>query len=698
LYGQLYAAAALGGGIGGWWPVAPLPTAIQALFPVDPAWALGLVVALGVWLAGYGPWRLARVHAPGAGPAAYAGAAIAAFVVQTCPVVLRAIPGVDLAALAVGPIALGLAHPRLAWIAGLWSGPGAATFLVAGVLARRPWWLLAGVPALALLGAPSGAPAAMVPEVVRVATAPAYVTEAGATFPMPPGEQTAIREAAELTRTGLWIPAEVAPTVRGNLFVGPPPTPGTGRRPGAGDQPGFGDGNGQFGGQPGGAAGLTGGQPGGAAGLTGGQPGGEAGLTGGQPGGEAGLTGGQPGGEAGLTGGQPGGAAGLTGGQPGGAAGLTGGQPGGAAEPAEEERPWFGALLVPLQRLHGGAPALFGAIVLIATRGRRTYGAATLAAIVLATLVFGWQDAPGEAERNPTVRASLYLLLDAGALARLPGGSALAWAAVIPALGSLGLATLVTQFARGGPAFFDEPRGPVVVAVTALLAGIGVPLENPRMVAPVTAVPPDPVREALTTLEPGRLLVFPAPQWPYLQGQRPGAAIAWEAALAGQQLDTQGDDPAGAALVGALTALTGVPVDVAAAQLLWESREEDPLKFAAEAGWRYLLVDLDALPPLGRPRLDGWLAQRAGMPVARDGARLLYDLSAGPAGAGVVSPAGAGPQLEGGQPALPPLEGGEPALPPLEGGQPALPPLEGGEPALPPLEGGEPALPPLDGG
>ncbi|MDP2311099.1 MAG: hypothetical protein Q8P18_34080 [Pseudomonadota bacterium] len=58
----------------------------------------------------------------------------------------------------------------------------------------------------------------------------------------------------------------------------------------------------------------------------------------------------------------------------------------------------------------------------------------------------------------------------------------------------------------------------------------------------------------------------------------------------------------------------------------------EPLRAAYAAGWRYLLVDLEGLPPLGRPRIDGWLAERAGMPVARDGSRLLYDLSEGPAG------------------------------------------------------------------
>ena len=71
-------------------------------------------------------------------------------------------------------------------------------------------------------------------------------------------------------------------------------------------------------------------------------------------------------------------------------------------------------------------------------------------------------------------------------------------------------------------------------------------------------------------------------------------------------------------------------MDTAAARLLWASRADEAVRDARAAGWRYLLVDLGGLPPLGRPSVDGWLAERAGMPVARDASRLLYDLSAAP--------------------------------------------------------------------
>ncbi|MDP2314710.1 MAG: hypothetical protein Q8P41_17535, partial [Pseudomonadota bacterium] len=248
LYGQLFAGAMVrrwvtGGASPGvadiagdtvWWPVSPLASGLQAAIPLDPAWALGCVVAFAVWLAGYGPWRLARRVFP---TAPLWGALFAGLAAQTSPVVLRALPGVDLAALAVGAIALGLAHPRAAWVGGLWSAPGALVFGIAGLLGRRPAWLIAALPALALLLPASSLPAAMRPAAAPSPTSPGYLTDEGATFPLPPEEQTAVLEAAQLTRTGLWIPAEVSPQVRGNLFLGPPPTPGStpGGAPAQGD-------------------------------------------------------------------------------------------------------------------------------------------------------------------------------------------------------------------------------------------------------------------------------------------------------------------------------------------------------------------------------------------------------------------------------------------------------------------------------
>jgi hypothetical protein len=287
---------------------------------------------------------------------------------------------------------------------------------------------------------------------------------------------------------------------------------------------------------------------------------------------------------------------------------------------------------VPLQRLYGG-PAIVIAMLLglgAAWAGRKKSAVpivilgAGVGALVVSILVFGWQSAPGEIEGDPLAAARLAVLVDPARLAMLPGGAASAWTVWMPVFGVFGLA-LVSAF---------EPvpvRARLVLGV--VLAGLGVPLENPRLVAPVTSLPPDPIRDTLAHLPSDRLVIFPAPQGPYLQGQRPAAAWAWAAASGGQQIELTGEDEGAAALIGALSSLTEAPVDVRAAKLVSAGHAAEPLKAARAAKWRYLLVDLDALPPMSRPRLDGWLAERAGMPVARDGSRLLYDLSTGPAGA-----------------------------------------------------------------
>ena len=98
----------------------------------------------GLWLAGYGPYRLSRTF-----QVAPIASLLAGLVAQTSPVVLRAVPNADLAALAIGALALGVAVPRLAWLGGLWSWPGAVGFLLIGGVRRNPWWILAGLPALA---------------------------------------------------------------------------------------------------------------------------------------------------------------------------------------------------------------------------------------------------------------------------------------------------------------------------------------------------------------------------------------------------------------------------------------------------------------------------------------------------------------------------------------------------------------------
>ena len=560
---------------GPYWPASPMGALVQALLPVDSAFALGLVVAFAWWLAGYGAYRLARVTFPESHPAACFAAGVAA---QTSAVLLRALPGADLAALAIGPIALGLAHPALAWVGGLWSLPGAVVFSVAGLLGRKPAWLVAGVPALGLLVAPSALPGALQRLPGPSASAPAYVADSGAAFPLPPAEAAPLIAAADIAGTGLWIAPDLEPNVRGSLHRGGPP----GMPPTAvpGPHPGL---------PAEGGAGPPGLPPAGAPTLPGGQP-------------------------VPAPDGPP-----VASPPPLGAASAFGPPPGAApAVPtiaAPDDRPAIGELIVPLQRLHGGPVALVGLLLALALAGTRRFGVAGLVSLGVITGVYGWQAAPGELEMDPSTVRTLLLALDAADIARLPGGAgaALSWGAIPVVLGGPALAWAISR-----------------VWAVAIVAVLGIPLENPRLALPVIPFPPDPLRDTLVGVDPGGVLAFPAPQFPYLQGQRPPARWQWEMAEARRATDDGGGETAVAGLVRALTVETGIPIDTQAAEALWAARGEDPFDDARAAGWRYLLVDLDALPEDVRPRLDGWLAERIGTPVARDATRLLYDLSGGP--------------------------------------------------------------------
>jgi hypothetical protein len=309
-----------------------------------------------------------------------------------------------------------------------------------------------------------------------------------------------------------------------------------------------------------------------------------------------------------------------------------------AASPASDgkpvdDRPWIGAFLVPMQRLHGGPLALLGLLAGVVFGGRaRRYAIAGLLALGAVTAAYGWQAAPGEAELSPLATQHLHGVLSAGRLASLPGGAggALAASAIVLALAAPGLAILFG-------------RRPILAA----LALAVIPMENPRLAVPVTSLPPDPLRQTLSALDSGAVLRFPAPQAPFFQGQQPLARWFWEAAASGRATDggpvrdgvptaqaseQSTDDRArsSAAVTLALTRLTGIPVDTRAGEAFWSARDLDPFPAALTSGWRYLVVDLTAIPESTRAQLDGWLAARIGTPVVRDDQRLVYDLSAGP--------------------------------------------------------------------
>lgn len=564
LYGELFAAAILrrwaalevtpgmadtSGAELPWWPEAPLPALLQAaltLLQIDASRAFGLVLLAGFWLAGYGPWRLCRRHLPDLPllPLWLAGLAV-----QSAPVVLRAVPDSYLASLGVGALALSLAHPRLAWIGGLWSWPSSVALLLAGLVPgldrrRRLPWLLAGLPAFAVLLPPSALPGALRSLPAPVPTVPAYIA-GGAVFPLPPPEAAPL--IALSGRTGLWVatgtnPADMAP----------------GAQPGA-------------------------------------QP----------PGAQPGT---QPPGPPRLPGGAP------------------------AEKPKSKDdtgmeatRPWIGALLVPMQRLYAGPLWLLGLLAALTDRRARPFAAASLGLLLALLLIYGWQPFPDEEAVAPHVVATLRLLLDGDQIRLLPGRDhgvgALAWASLLGTGAALGLAVLWSGRGR----------------YTLPLLLLGPLMENPRLVAPVTPVLPDPMVGMMRGLPPGEVLVFPAPQPPYFQGPRSHARLLYELASSGHFLPE--DRPAQAAFVAQLVGICGLPVDTRAGAAIWGGREvERPVREALAEGYDWLLLDLQAIPEHLRPQVDGWLAAQVGMPLAREGGRLLYDLEAGPGG--MASPLG----------------------------------------------------------
>lgn len=166
--------------------------ALLGAFPAGwPTWAPRAALALAAWSAGYGGWRWCRVQ--GASPVvALAGATAAQLGPWTTLPLLHA----QLAALAVGPVLLGLAHPALALLAGAWSPATAGVVALGGLVRRR--WVAAFALGWCLRSAPGG-------EGVPVATSvPMYRSAGGAWFPLPPSESARWREAARWTE-GRWL-------------------------------------------------------------------------------------------------------------------------------------------------------------------------------------------------------------------------------------------------------------------------------------------------------------------------------------------------------------------------------------------------------------------------------------------------------------------------------------------------------------
>lgn len=151
-------------------------------------------------------------------------------------------------------------------------------------------------------------------------------------------------------------------------------------------------------------------------------------------------------------------------------------------------------------------------------------------------------------------------------------------------------------------------------------------LENPRLSLPVSNLAPDPVAGALAGLDGGNLVVFPSPARPWRQGGESVARLLTVAIGAGHKVEVGLRPPSDAALMGELSVLADAPVDLEAGPALWATRGVDPLADARLAGFTALLIDERQVAAERLPAIDGWLASRVGVAVARHEGRALYDL------------------------------------------------------------------------
>jgi hypothetical protein len=278
--------------------------------------------------------------------------------------------------------------------------------------------------------------------------------------------------------------------------------------------------------------------------------------------------------------------------------------------------PAWGVLLVPAQRVHGGLVVVLGGVLGVCLGRRRWWGAATLTALAALSLAIGWQASPGEVERGARAVEALRGWLSADT--RTHG---LALSVVPLALGILAIADVASGLAARG-----RTARVLAVLLAGMVAMLGVLLENPRLVAFRTMLPPDPALAVLRTGAPGDVLVFPPPQRPWHAGSVAADRIEAELSIVGRRLATPSADTDAAIL--ALAQRADIPVDVQAARVAWEVRSHEPFAPVPSPAWRWLLVDTSGLPSTATVALDGWLAARVGLPISRSATRILYDRDA----------------------------------------------------------------------
>lgn len=245
----------------------------------------------------------------------------------------------------------------------------------------------------------------------------------------------------------------------------------------------------------------------------------------------------------------------------------------------------------PLRALHGGLAAAVGLLAGLVLRSRAValVGLGLGGFLVLGT---GWLPPPGAPPGRP---ASWWALL------AVPGaGRGLAgWGSAVALAGAVGLVGL----GRHGRAWLG--------GLVAVLLAAGAERLGPRF--PVTALTPDPVLSGLDEVD-APVAIWPASGAPWFQGQASEAELRF--ALGGHQRASTSDE---AVWVRWLSEAGDVPVDARHAEAVWAARE------AAPAG-SWLLLHRAQIQGPALERVEGWLAQRAGAPVAESPEWALFSI------------------------------------------------------------------------
>ncbi|MCP4809786.1 MAG: hypothetical protein GY913_25205 [Proteobacteria bacterium] len=266
----------------------------------------------------------------------------------------------------------------------------------------------------------------------------------------------------------------------------------------------------------------------------------------------------------------------------------------GAVLPLKVPDPPPPAPVDPLRAVPGGLAALLGLGVGLVFRRRPVVAVVATGAVVLAVLVagIGWLPPPGAPPGRP---AGWWSALAAPGVGRGAAG----WAAAVALAGTVGL----LELGRKGHAW--------VAGLVAVLVVAGVERLGPKF--PITPLTPDPVLVGLSDVD-APVAVWPAGGAPWFQGFASEAELRFF--LDGHQRASVEQE---AVWVRWLSEAGDVVVDARHAQDVWAVRESAP-------GGSWLLFHRAQTDPDTRTRVEGWLAQRAGAPVAESPEWALYSV------------------------------------------------------------------------